>query len=72
MVCWLSAAVNNLSNLSQTQSQDGAKYKLTSETGVTRDKLGEDTTSGLNTESQRADLNKDNILSSLLARKDIH
>ena len=37
-----------------------------------RDKLGEDTTSGLNTKSQRADLNKDNVLSSLLARKDIH
>ena len=71
-MCWLLAAVNNLSNLSQTQSQDGAKYKLTSETGVMRDKLGEDTTSGLNTKSQRADLNKDNVLSSLLARKDIH
>ena len=38
--------------------------------GITGDKLGEDTTSGLNTESQGADIDQNYILSTSLTRED--
>ena len=38
--------------------------------GVTGDELREDSTSGLDTKGEGADINKDDILSALLARKD--
>lgn len=53
------------------QNQDHIHLRLASRNdSVTRDELSEDSTSGLNTEGKRADIDKDNILSALFAGKD--